>query len=174
MELLKKTKIRVTESIPLPRQTVSGLMDALTAVFEGKDKPVKVLYRKGQDLVIERTRFTSEDDPNLDSDPFLTPYQMIRQHSEIEVQEIVSNPLEAVCFGAQDLRKQGYELTSIVTRDQVELQDWIGSVVQLGQLFGVDLLYDPECPSNLVFFCGSTVSSMIRDIEKAIACRMNS
>ena len=163
-----RTKIRVTQSIPIARQTVPGLLETFRAAFSGKNRPVRILYTKGEDLVVERATLDPEEDIE---GPFITPYQIIRQHAEIEMRAFDRNALITACSAVQDLRQSKYELTFIVCRDPIELAQIPGGL-SLVDVFGVEILYDPECPEGLVFFCGSSTSSMISDIEKVMICKM--
>jgi hypothetical protein len=143
-------------------------METFQAAFQGKDKPVRVLYSKGEDLIVERTVLVSDSE---DGDPFLTPYQMIRQHAEIEIQEAIDNPVLACCKAAQEVRRQGFSLIGVVCRTTTEVTSWIVEL-DISNTFGVEIYTDPECPEGCLFFCGSLSGPMIRDFEKAILCRM--
>jgi len=169
VELQERRRVRITEVIPISRPTVTGLIETFRTAFTGKDKPVRVLYIKGEDLIVERTVLTT-DSPG--EDPFLTPYQMVRQHSELEIQE-AAPALIACCRAAQEIRKQGFDLTGIVSRSPEEVNAWLPEELDLGKTFGVEVFIDPECPEGCLFFCGSSSSPMIRDIEKSILCRMD-
>jgi hypothetical protein len=168
MELKEKRKVRVTESLPILRPTVTGLMETFEAAFRGRNKPVRLLYSKGEDLLIERTVFQEED---LE-DPFLTPYQMVRQHADLEIQEVIENALLACCVAVQELRDDNVPLQFIVTSSLEEMKAWIPEGIDFSKLFGVEVFVDADAPEGALFFCGSSVSPMIRDVEKAICCRM--
>ena len=167
-DLKERQKILVTQTIPLVRKTVPGLLETFRAAFSGKSRPVRILYTKDEDLIVERLVLSAEEEVE---GAFLTPYEMIRQHAEIEVRSLDRNALVTACSAVQDLRKQQYELTCIVCRSPEELSQVPGGL-SLIDVFGVEVLYDPDCPDSMVFFCGSTVSSMVRDIEKVMICRM--
>lgn len=168
MDLKERKKIRVTETLPISRPTVTGLLDAFRDAFKGKDKPVRVLYNKGEDLIIERSILT--DSERLE-DGLLTPYQMIRQHSELEIQEVIPDPLLACCSAVQELRRKSFPLTFVVVYSIKALNEWLPTA-DLADLFGVDVFEDPDAPDECLFFCGSALSPMIRDIEQTICCRM--
>lgn len=170
MELREKRRVRVTEKIPISRPTVTGLIETFQTAFRGKDKPVRVLYCKGEDLLIERA--VLQDADKEEDSGFLTPYQMIRQHAELEIQEILEDPLMAACIAVQELRKSGVPLTFIVVMSMDSVRGWLPREIDLSDLLGVEVFVDPDAPEDCVFFCGSQVSPMIRDIEKAICCRM--
>lgn len=169
MEIKEKRRVRVTETLPISRPTVTGLLETFQEAFRGKDKPVRVLYSKGEDLLVERSVMREEGDSES---PFLTAYQMVRQHSELEIQEIKGSPLLAACTAVQDLRDQKSPLTFVVVFSYEALSSWLPKDVDLEKLFGVNLFADPEAPEDCIFFCGSSISPMIRDVEKAICCRM--
>jgi len=169
MEPRKTRRVRVTESHPIPRPTVNGLMEAFQDAFRGRDKPVRVLYTKGEDLLVERSVVTeSEDSENS----LVTPYQMVRQYAELEIQEIMGDALLACCTAVQELRAQKSPMTFVVVQDKEQLMAWLPKRVRIETLFGVELFVDPETPEDCIFFCGSQVSPMIKDVEKAICCRM--
>ena len=168
MEIKEKRRVRVTETLPISRPTVTGLLETFQTAFRGRDKPVRILYSKGEDLLVERTILREDEIV----DDLLTTYQMVRQHAELEIRETLQNSLLSCCFSAQELRDSGHPLTFIVTADKDALLAWLPKGVRLDDLFGVDLFFDPDTPEDCLFFCGSSVSPMIRDIEKAICCRM--
>lgn len=168
MELKETRKVRVTETLEIQRPTVTGLMETFQQAFRGRNKPVRVLYSKGEDLLVERTVTV----PGEEESSLLTPYQMVRQHADLEIQEVMSSPLLACCTAAQELRKSGAPLTFIVVSSKEELQAWLPKSIDLADLFGVELFVDSDTPESCIFMCGSVISPMIRDIEKAICCRM--
>jgi hypothetical protein len=143
-------------------------METFKLAFSGKDKPIRLLYTKGEDLVVERSSLASEEA----DDPFVTPYQMIRQHAELEILESANTPLLTASLAVQEVRRQGFELTAIVCRTVKEIQAWLPDELNSSHVFGAEVFVDPDCPEEHVFFCGSGLSSMIRDIEKSILCRM--
>jgi hypothetical protein len=166
----KKKTVLVAETVPIPRQTVSGLIETLQAVFSSRSagKPVRVLYNKGEDLLVERMVLASD----LPDNPFLTPYEMIRQHSELEILEMGGGPVVGSCKAAQRIGEEGYELKNIVCHNVREVESWFSSELQIRHVFRVPIHEDPDCPEGCIFFCGSRVSEMIRDIEYAVLCRM--
>jgi len=168
MELKERRKVRVTETLEIQRPTVNGLMETFQQAFKGKNKPVRVLYSKGEDLLIERSVLVNQDEESS----LLTPYQMVRQHADLEIQEVIDNSLIACCVAAQQLRKDGAPLTFIVTANMAELREWLPDGIDLAEMFGVEVFIDADTPESCIFMCGSVISPMIRDIEKAICCRM--
>lgn len=168
MELKETRKVRVTETLEIQRPTVTGLMETFQQAFKGRNKPVRVLYSKGEDLLVERTVTVPEEEESS----LLTPYQMVRQHADLEIQEVMPLSLVACCTAVQELRKSGSPLTFIVVSDKEELQAWLPKGIDLADLFGVELFVDSDAPESCIFMCGSVISPMIRDIEKAICCRM--
>lgn len=168
MDLKEKHRVLVTETVPISRPTVTGLLETFHIALKGRNKPVRILYTKGEDLLVERTILKEEDEEtNL-----LTPYQMVRQHAELEIRETLDNSLLACCLSAQELRDAGHPLTFIVTSNSSALSAWLPKGVFLDTMFGVQIFFDADTPEDCLFFCGSSVSPMIRDIEKAICCRM--
>jgi len=166
----KKKTVLATENIPIPRQTVAGLVEVLQAVFSDRTrgKPVRVLYTKGEELQVERSVTKSE----FPEDPFLTPYEMIRQHAELEILEAGKDQMAMSCKAAQRIGEEGYDLKSIVCRNKEEITAWFPQEFKIQHIFRVPVYEDPDCPEGCLFFCGSRVSEMIRDIEYAVLCRM--
>ena len=162
-------RVRVTESLPISRPTVNGLVEAFQDAFRGKDKPVRVLYTKGEDLLVERSVLATGGEEDA---TFVTPYQMIRQHADLEIQEIVDSSLLACCIAVQELQNHRTPATFLVAQDMEQLSAWLPKNIRIERLFGVQLFIDPEAPEDCLFFCGSQISPMIKDVEKAICCRM--
>lgn len=169
MEPKATRRVRVTESHAISRPTVTGLMEAFQEAFRGRDKPVRVLYTKGENLLVERSVMTEDSE---DGGSLVTPYQMVRQYAELEIQEILEDPLLACCSAVQELRSQGAPATFIVVQNKEQLSAWLPGHIRLGLLFGVEIFEDPETADDCLFFCGSQISPMIQDVEKAICCRM--
>ena len=170
MELKERRKVRVTETLEIQRPTVNGLMETFQQAFRGKNKPVRVLYSKGEDLLVERSVVIEQGESEESS--LLTPYQMVRQHADLEIQESIDNSIVACCVAAQSLRKTGAPLTFIVTSNMAALREWLPDGIDLSEIFGVEVFIDTDTPESCIFMCGSVISPMIRDIEKAICCRM--
>lgn len=168
MEIKERRRVLVTEALPISRPTVTGLFETLEHAFKGKDKPVRVLYTKGEDLLIERTVLRAPDEDSS----LLTPYQMVRQHAELEILSSEKDPVVQCCMASQSLQEDKAPLKFVVVWDFEALRTWLPKGVDLGKAFGVEVYVDPDAPESCIFFCGSAISPMIRDIERAICCRM--
>ncbi len=170
MELKARRRVVVSESVPLPRQTVQSLIATITGLFEAKDKPIKLLYQKGKDLEIEVARLIDEsDEVQLDSGLF-TPFQVIRQHCELDfVERDVEGSLVTLCNMLAQVRKRAPILSGIVVQTETLLSDWLGNL-SIPEVFGIPVYVDPDAPKGVVFVCSSSSGSMIRDFEQAVAC----
>lgn len=168
MDLRRRSRVLISEEVPLPRNTVPALMEALGAIFTRKDKPARLLYVRGESLQVETSRLVDDDElPGLDSG-LLTPYQMVRQHCEIDIMEHKATPLLTACLSAARARKQAEMLSGIVVPSADLLEDWLPGV-PIGEILGVPVHVDPDAPDGYVFFCSSTKGTMIRDFEQAVA-----
>jgi hypothetical protein len=169
VELRRRRKIIVSEEVALPRQTVQGLMEALGALFSRKEKPTRLFYARGEALQVETPRMLEESDlADLDSG-LLTPFQMVRQHCELDIFEARESPLLTACLAAAKARKAAEQLTGVVVPDADLLEDWLPGV-PIGEVFGVPVYVDPETPDGYVVFCSSSKGRMVRDFEQAVAC----
>lgn len=167
--LRRQLKVLVTEEVPLPRNTVQALLETLTTLFSRRAKPTRLLYVKGQALVLETPTIVPPSDlEGLESGLF-TPYQIIRQHCEISIMEPEATPLLTACIAAGKARAAAEKLSGIVVPLPSTLEDWIPGV-SLSDIFGVPVYVDPEGPEDVVFFCSSAGGPMIRDFEQAVAC----
>jgi len=164
----------VSESLDLPRHTVPALLEVLEGVFRSEDKPSRVLYTRGEPLLVERNVLVPEEGEDF----FLTPYEMVRQHADLEIWPESGgdrSPVLNVLHAVQSLRNNT-DLTFLVCSSRRGLDGWIANgasdPIVIGKTLGVSVLEDPDCPPGCVFICGSRRSSMIRDVEYSIMVRM--
>lgn len=169
MELKPRRKVVTSEAIPLPRQTVQALVSAIETLFTAKDKPTRILYQKGEDLLVEIPRLITESEDGVDLDSgLLTPYQVVRQYCELEIIESRDEGVVTLCRMMETARAGGMTIAGVVIRTADSLEEWIPRI-NVGAAFGVPVYVDPETPRDVVFLCSSSRSTMIRDFEKAVA-----
>jgi hypothetical protein len=170
MDLKPRRRVIVSETVPVPQQTVRSLIATITNLFEAKDRPIRMLYRKGKDIEIEVARLVDDtDEVQLDSG-LLTPFQVVRQHCELDlIEHDVSGPLLTLCRMMAEARKRAPIISGVVVSSETILVDWLGTL-SIPEIFGVPVYVDPEAPKGMVFICSSSTGTMIRDFEQAVAC----
>lgn len=162
--------VTVSETIPLTRNTVEGLIETLKEVFSGKDnKPFRVVYAKNEPLVVDR-RVREE---LAGQGVTVSAYQMVRQHTDINIPEQLSSPIRAVAMASQFLSDKDVKLVCIVANNMFDVYKWFDKSIRPEKMLNTKLIEDPECPENCLFVCGSKVGSSIKDIEYSILCRMD-
>lgn len=131
-----------------------------------------MVYVRGEEhLQVER--MVPEDRmPEGDDDQFLTAYQMVKQHADLEVQEPVDAPLEAVARAVQSLTSRKYHLTMFVVENREAIRAWLGRDLRIEDIWQVPLVEDPDAHERGLFVCGARTGTMVRDIEAAVFCRM--
>jgi hypothetical protein len=162
-------RVVVSEEIPLPRETVQGLCEVIRSAFKGPDKPVRILYTKGEALVVERT--VTEKKAKAE-DQFLTPWEMVRQHADVEIREVAEDPLRMMCQATTSLVDKGFVPTMLVASNRAEVDSWFGADVKLDAVLRLPFLEDADCPPHSILFCGSKTGEMVQHIEHAVLCRM--
>ena len=174
MDELTKTELGIeqrvvaAEHIKLQRSTVLGLCEAIVQAYQGQNKPVRLFYAKGEDLLIER--LVPESQVQGDGQ-FVTAYQMVRQHAEVQILENESSPVEQLCKAAMSLAERDYEATMFVAASRAAMDKWF-SIGRADLIFRIPLVEDPDCPPNFLILCGSQSGRMMSQIEYAVFCRM--
>ena len=166
--LNQERKVLVSETLTIPRPTIQALLEVIKSAFRGEYGVSRLQYTKGEPLVVERVVPTSQT--GADS-PFITPYQMVRQHSEIEILEPLDTPIEAVCKAMELLAEEGHSPTYLVTLQRVAVRKWFRAG-RIDHLLRLPFAEDEECPEGLLFICGSKSGPLMSQIEYAVACRM--
>ena len=169
MEALADVKVLVSEKVPLPQATLNGLLEAIRQAFQGEFRVVGLLYRRGEDLVVERQvpATSTKDQPT-----FKGPYECIRQYAQIRLfEDGTLSPTDRLCRAAMILHDKKMPVTGIVTRSPVRLANWLGGV-KAEQVLRVPIFEDPDAPDNRVFICGALNGPAISDVEYAVVCRM--
>lgn len=161
--------VTVSETVDLQRNTVEGLIDTIKEVFASKEsKPIRLVYNKNEPLVVDR-RVRSE---LAGEGVSVSAYQMVRQHSDVEIVEADSNPLRAVARASQYLSNRDVKLICIVTASRIEAYEWFDTEIRPEKMLNTEIIEDPECPDDCLFLCGSKSGVSIKDIEYSILCRM--
>lgn len=164
--LFNKERTLIIEEIPVIRETVEGLVETIRTCFSSsKNKPISIQYKKGEPLIIER--FVLKDIvPEAPS--FITPYQIVRQYSDMTIKKRLSNDemisLADFCSLVSDLRKLG-KLVSIVVPYKDFLSSVLSTPVDIKHTFGCSFIEDSDCPPNMIVLAGSSTGSNIADID---------
>ena len=163
--------VTISETIPLHRHTVEGLVDTIKEVFSGKEglsgKPIRIVYNKNEPLVVDR-RVRQE----LAGGVSLSAYQMIRQHTDIEIGTVFDEPVRSIAYASQDFSNKEINLICIVSNNKIEAYDWFDKILRPEKVLNTKFIEDPECPEKCLFLCGSKSGGSIKDIEYSILCRM--
>jgi len=166
--LSKESRVLVSERVAIPRPTIQGLFEAIRTAFSMDHGVSRLQYTKGEPLIVERI-IPASSVPKDSS--FVTPYQMVRQHAEIEILEPTETPIEAVCKAMDLLAEEGYSPTYLVTLQRREVRQWF-QAGRIDLLLRLPFAEDGECPEGLLFVCGSQSGPLMGQIEYAVACRM--
>jgi len=152
---------------------VPGLFEAFRDAFQDPIKVEKLVYERGKPsftverLVPEATLRASEDQAQ-----FITPFQMIRQHAELEIQEPQDSVLEAISRAVQTITTHGAKLTMFVCETKEMARASLGRDLRIEDIWQVPLHEDPDSHEAGIFVVGSKSGPLIRDIEFAILCRV--
>lgn len=165
--------VAVSEEHPIDGAKVSHLVEAVRSAFDSPMRVERMVYERARPtLTIER--LVPEDALGKDAAPaFLTPYQMVRQHADIEVLEPGDwSPVEAVARAVQSLTSRGYRLTMFVVENREVVREWFGRDLRVEDIWQVPLREDPETREDGLFVVGSKVGALIHEIEAAVLCRI--
>ncbi len=165
--------VLVTESRQIARATVPGLLEAFQDAFRHPYKVELLLYKRGEPTFTVERLVPEASIPKEDGDPtvaFLTPFQMIRQHAELEIQEESSvSLLERISHAVQSLTVRGFKFTMLVCGDKMQLRR-ATPLLRVEDVWQVQLYEDPEAPVDKVFVIGSKSGAQLQDIETAVLC----
>lgn len=157
----------------IPKSTVQGLLEAFRDAFGAPFKVERLVYERGRStFTVER--LVPEDSLSVADvgNEFLTAYQMVRQHSDLEIQEPAEEPLEAIGRAVQSLSARGFKLTMLICESRELVREWVRRDLRLEDIWQVPLVEDPDMHDNGVFVVGSKSGALIRDIEVAVFCRI--
>lgn len=157
IEALKKYV--ATEKISIPRQTVQGLLEVMESVLKKKPSPQKIVYIKGEGLYVERLM-----SKEFIEESFLTPYQVIRQHSELLIVPNTDSLYTDLLKANIQLSDRGCSTTCIVVFDRFLLPQ----TLDIAKAMQVPVYEDKDCPENCLFVCGSSVDDSIDNIECSV------
>ena len=162
--------VTVSETVPLTRNTVEGLIETIKEVFSSKEsKPFRLVYAKNEPLVVDR-RIREE---LAGQGVTVSAYQMIRQHTDIDIPELHEDPVRAVALSVQELSGKDATVVCLVTNNKFDAYSWFDKKIKPEKMINTKLIEDPECPENCLFICGSKSGSSIKDIEYSVLCRMD-
>jgi hypothetical protein len=165
-----RQRVLVTEVIPIPRPTVQGLLEVFRDAFRGPFKVERLRYSRGDaGVVVERLMPVEEGDP---SSEFLTAYQMVKQHADLEIQEPADSPLESIAKAIQSLTSRRLKFTMFVAESRHAVRAWTGRDLRIEDIWQIPVVEDPEAHDRGIFVCGSSSGTMVQDIEAAVFCRM--
>lgn len=163
----------MTEERAIPKSTVPALLEAFRESFAAPFKVERLVYERGRpSFTVERLVPEDSLGPEDVGAEFLTPYQMVRQHSDLEVQEPVDDPLEAVGRAVQQLSTRGYRLTMFVCESRDVVRAWMRRDLRVEDIWQVPLVEDPDAHDRGLFVIGSKTGTLIKDIEAAVLCRI--
>lgn len=160
--------VTVSETVEIERPTVEGLIDTIKGVFSSNSKPLRIVYVKNEPLTVDK-RIRKE---LASSSSLMSAYQMIRQHSDIEILEDFEDPLRKCAEASNLLASSGFSLSHIVCSNKFTLYSWFDKKLRPDKVFNVPLIEDSDCQEDCFFFCGSTSGKSVKDIEFAVLCRM--
>jgi len=171
----RQALVPTTEERAIPRNNVGVLFEAFREAFLGPHKVERLVYVRGRPtFTVERlvpADTLAEGGEGLPD--FLTPFQMIRQHADLEIQEPIGAPLEAISRAVQSLTSRGLKLTMFVCESKDVVRAWLGRDLRIEDIWQVPLHEDPDAHESGVFVVGSKEGVLIRDIEAAILCRLD-
>jgi len=162
--------VTVSETVPLTRPTVEGLVETIQEVFANKDsKPFRIVYAKNEPLVVDR-RVRQE---LAGEGVSVSAYQMVRQHTDIDIADHNDDPVRALGLATQALSNKDASLVCLITNNMFDLYSWFDAKLRPEKMINTKLIEDHECPEGCLFVCGSKSGYSIKDIEYAILCRMD-
>jgi hypothetical protein len=169
--------VLVSEEREIPRTTVPGLLEAFQGAFSSPFKVERLVYERGRgaftvERLLPEDAVAAEDDRG--EGDYLTAYQVIRQHAELDVQEPIAEPLEAIARAVQSLTARGFDLTMFVCESRELVRDWLKRDLRPEDIWQVPLVEDADATGSGVFVVGSKSGTLVRDIEAAILCRLGS
>jgi len=158
------------EVVPLTRQSVPGLLETLTSVFQGRDKVVRVYYERGEPLLVERLVQPSEEGKLRDD--FQMPYELVRHGTQFRVSDRDGPPLDRVCHAAQLLAEEKCAPVGLISRSEAAVNTWVGAGLRASAFLRVPFYEDPEAPPRVLFLCGSKTGRALRDADFSVCVRM--
>ena len=168
----RRRRILVSEVIPILRPTVQGLLETFQDVFRGPFKVERLRYVRGEEGVVVERLVPEDRDGVPENESFVTAYQMVKQHADLEVQEPVDTPIEAVAKAVQSLTSRRLKLTMFIAESRGVVREWTGNDLRIEDIWQVPLIEDPDAHDLGLFVCGSRTGDMVQDIEAAVFCRM--
>lgn len=170
LEELRTDVVLTASSVELEKHTLNTVLAAIREEWKraGVGRPHRVQYTRGEQLLIERFTPRALEPGGLAG--MVTPYQAIRTMSDLEILPEREAALTTLCLASELLHRKGTPTRIIVCKAREELDRWIGQELDVGRVFNVRVLEDPELPSAArCFVCGSATGDMLLDVETSIA-----
>lgn len=162
------SQVLVSSAVALDTHTMQTLQATIAAEWRrgGVGRPYRFQYTRGESLLVERY-VARPAVAGLSG--IATPYQLIRGQSEISLLPEGESPLVTMCLASEQLHRKGAPTRLIVCQDRAALDRWIGQALDVGRVFNVRVVEDPDVPPQLrCFMCGSAMSDMLHDIEYSV------
>lgn len=173
MSLKRKRRVLRSEEIEIPGTTLSGLLTAVRqAVSSSPFKVERLLYSRGKPVITVERLVPEDLAPEPGDDEFLTPYQMVRQHSDIRAVDISNEGLATVARAVQLLTAENYRLTMFVCSNRDFVVRWLGDGLRPDHVWQVPLVEDPDVGFDGIIAVGSTRGNLVSDIEAAVICQI--
>lgn len=176
--LQPKKLVLQSERHEIPRSTVDGLLEAFRAAFRGTARVERLYYERGKpSFVVERLVLEDAIETAQASDEaFLTPFEMIRQHSALETPDPEPDALVAVAKAVRTLSERHMDLTMFVCYSRQEVYSWFcrgrQDLFRPEDIWQVPLVEDPDAAETGLFVVGSSQGPLVGNIEMAVLCRM--
>lgn len=169
---LQTEKILRAQVVPLVRNTPGGLIETIRKVFDAEGRVQRMEYIRGEPLRVERLMNKEVDI----SEDLLTPFQMVRQHADITVQEVPApgKGFITVLRALKKISEAKMLPTFLLCRQLEEVNHWVfpKGEFTVEASFRLPIYEDPETPTGAFFVCGSSVGPLLADVEFAVLCRM--
>jgi len=170
--------VNVTEERTIQRSTVAGLLEAFAAAFSSPYKVERLLYERGSTVFTVDRRVPAGKTGDRTADDgivaLLTPFQMIRQHADLEDAESdgAESAIETVARAVQSLTSRGHKLTMFVCPNRTMVREWLEKGIRVEDVWQVPLLEDADIRGSHFFVVGSKAGPSLRDVEAAVCCQM--
>lgn len=169
--LQRRRRVLRSEEIEIATTTLRGLLDAVRTAFNNPLRVERLNYTRGNPRLIVERLVPEGTEQNRD-DPFLTPYQMVRQHADVRVVDLSDEGLTTLSRAVQLLSVENYRLTMFVCSNRDFVSRWLGHGLRPDQVWQVPLIEDPDIEFDGILAIGSTRGNLIRDIEAAVVCKI--
>lgn len=168
---IKSDFVLVSESVELSRPSREGLMETFDKVFSTNKKMriTRMLYDRGEPLLVERR--VPKDAVAASEGIFTTPFEMLRNYGDIEIQESGKSASQKTVTAAQTLANSGYVATLVICQSREQIREWSKGFV-VWEALRLEVFEDLDVPDGLFFLCGSRTGPMLQHIEYAVGIRV--